>query len=345
MVLAALAAGSVSVLAVVPVACQSGGVGDPCTPEDEYNAQFAGFKVEQENIESRSFQCATRICLVNHFQGRVSCPQGQATPVGCNPSNNGAECAGKQCIPSQIFAPTCNDCTGNPDPNCVNVPCPAGASGNMLTCDMTRQVCTCSSSDSGTIQGVNFVCEPSDSSNPGSPQVLRAYVCHTPGQCQTIADGTTANNQINGVPKDCCIPGTDDPVAVSVCGQCNASSKRDAPNAVYCSCRCCVPCCDPSIKDEMTADANGCSIDMSICGPACDPNFNYCTCPSGFTCTGIRTDVGLGDKQLAGAYCIKQGSAYNTASMGADCGNVVGYTADQSCKGMSTTATAPDAGM
>src|SRR6185503_19076682 len=68
---------SVVTIGILPVACQSGGVGDPCTPEDEYDSQFAGFKVTEENIESRSFQCSTRICLVNHFQGRVSCPLGQ----------------------------------------------------------------------------------------------------------------------------------------------------------------------------------------------------------------------------------------------------------------------------
>ena len=78
--------GLISVVAVgaLPIACQSGGVGDPCTPEDEYNPDFAGFKVTEENIESRSFQCQTRICLVNHFQGRVSCPLGQAEPTPNN---------------------------------------------------------------------------------------------------------------------------------------------------------------------------------------------------------------------------------------------------------------------
>ncbi|MFZ5889835.1 MAG: hypothetical protein ACOY0T_02110 [Myxococcota bacterium] len=57
-------------------ACTPGGVGDPCTPEDEYLPNFSGFSVEEVNVESRSFQCETRICLVNHFQGRVSCPYG-----------------------------------------------------------------------------------------------------------------------------------------------------------------------------------------------------------------------------------------------------------------------------
>lgn len=62
--------------ASVLAGCTPGGVGDPCTPEDEYLPNFSGFSVEEVNVESRSFQCETRICLVNHFQGRVSCPYG-----------------------------------------------------------------------------------------------------------------------------------------------------------------------------------------------------------------------------------------------------------------------------
>ncbi|HVW23945.1 MAG TPA: hypothetical protein VHC69_01155 [Polyangiaceae bacterium] len=58
-------------------ACQSGGVGDPCIPEDEYNANFSGYSETEVNVESRSFQCETRVCLVANFRGRVSCPFGQ----------------------------------------------------------------------------------------------------------------------------------------------------------------------------------------------------------------------------------------------------------------------------
>jgi hypothetical protein len=64
--------------------CQSGGVGDPCTPEDEYQTQFSGYAASELNIESRSFQCETRVCLVNHFRGRVSCPLGQDENVVTN---------------------------------------------------------------------------------------------------------------------------------------------------------------------------------------------------------------------------------------------------------------------
>jgi hypothetical protein len=60
--------------------CESGGVGAPCIPEDEYKQDFSGFALQEVNVESRSFQCETRVCLVNHFQGRVSCPYGQADP-------------------------------------------------------------------------------------------------------------------------------------------------------------------------------------------------------------------------------------------------------------------------
>jgi hypothetical protein len=66
-------------LAWAALACEPGGVGDPCTPEDEYQQDFNGFQVTETNVESRSFQCATRLCLVNHFQGRVSCRLGQGT--------------------------------------------------------------------------------------------------------------------------------------------------------------------------------------------------------------------------------------------------------------------------
>ena len=57
--------------------CNPGGVGDPCIPESEYATDFNGFDPREVYVESRSFQCETRLCLINHFQGRVSCPYGQ----------------------------------------------------------------------------------------------------------------------------------------------------------------------------------------------------------------------------------------------------------------------------
>jgi hypothetical protein len=73
-------------LGVLSFGCQSGGIGDPCVPEDEYQQYFSGYSVTEVNMESRSFQCETRLCLVNHFQGRVSCPYGQTEKEATNPT-------------------------------------------------------------------------------------------------------------------------------------------------------------------------------------------------------------------------------------------------------------------
>jgi hypothetical protein len=79
--------------------CAPGGVGDPCTPEQEYDICFAGFDEAEVNVESKSFQCQTRLCLVNHFRGRVSCPYGQSAGTskissgpGCTPGANTSCC-------------------------------------------------------------------------------------------------------------------------------------------------------------------------------------------------------------------------------------------------------------
>jgi hypothetical protein len=346
----------VGVIGVAPLACQSGGVGDPCTPEDEYNAQFTGFNVAEENIEPLSFQCSTRICLVNHFQGRVSCPLGQPAlapmdfckqnpdstqDCGAPPASGGTQqpCStcpdpSQACVLSQSYAPQCTCDPTVTDPTnpmvCAGNPGCAGVSGN---CDPNLQICTCS--NDLTIDGVSFFCEPIQPGCSGSTcsEVLNSYICHTPQTATASSCQSAANTPQENEGKQCCVPGTDQPVSVEVCGQCDSSSFRDAPDAVYCSCRCCAPCCAAGTQPSAT---NPCSTDTSTCGTACDPNFNYCSCPSGFTCTDIRPNVGLGDQELAGAYCIKAGSAFTTTS---GCGNVVGNADPANCQG--TPASAP----
>ena len=74
-ILGGLAACTVIAILAAP-GCKQTGVGDPCTPEQEYSTTFRGFDEKEVNVESKSFQCQTRLCLVNHFQGRVSCKYG-----------------------------------------------------------------------------------------------------------------------------------------------------------------------------------------------------------------------------------------------------------------------------
>jgi hypothetical protein len=284
---AALGVLSIIGMGALPLACQSGGVGDPCIPEDEYNPQFAGYKVTEENIESRSFQCQTRICLVNHFQGRVSCPYGQPPLDGasgrkrqsCGPKQ--ACPTGEDCVEAATLAPDCTVATQKTD-----------CQGYGGVCHPQGLFCECGAA--GCPEG--FFCD-------AKSLQCKSYVCHTKGSCQTSGSKDGDKN------KDCCIPGTDTPVVDSVCGQCDAKSNRNADDAVYCSCRCGV------------AD-----------GQPDDPNFNFCTCPTGYECKEIRKNVGISDPQITGKYCIKTGTAYDSSKVN-QC-QVSGYFSSDQCKGL-----------
>jgi hypothetical protein len=273
---------SVVAMASLPSACESGGVGDPCLPEDEYDPQFAGFKVTEENIESRSFQCQTRICLVNHFQGRVSCPLGQEAPPTCTPGQPGCT----NCVLSEsYYAPDCDPTKqdgGNSQ--CLSGVC--DSAGAFCRCDGPED-CPSGGWDCNTEKGV---CE--------------LHICRDtiPDDCQ---DPTKSAAENEGKP--CCVPGTKDPIAAPVCGQCAGNSNRNAQQAVYCSCRCGV------------AD-----------GEKDDPNFNFCECPQGFTCSEIRPNVGLGDPNITGKYCIKQGTQFENEGA---CGDVQGRANSDQCEG------------
>lgn len=285
--LAALGVLSIVGIGALPLACQSGGVGDPCIPEDEYNPQFAGYKVTEENIESRSFQCQTRICLVNHFQGRVSCPLGQPaldrkgerTRTSCSGPKDSSCPTGETCVEAATLAPDCaadSDCT---------------TFGGI--CNKQGKFCECGAA---TVPPAGFYCD-------GATKQLKSYVCHAKGSCQLTGSKDEDKD------KDCCIPGTDTPVVDSVCGQCDAKSSRSADDAVYCSCRCGV------------AD-----------GQPDDPNFNFCTCPTGFECKEIRKNVGISDPQITGKYCIKANTAYDSSKVN-QC-QVSGYFSSEQCKGL-----------
>jgi len=296
-----LAVLGVCAVGVLPTSCQSGGIGDPCTPEDEYNPQFGGFKVTEDNIESRSFQCQSRICLVNHFQGRVTCPEGQQAPKSCGGLDDSTTCAadGGVCKEAAVFAPFC--CNSTADCNGDKVVACSDVAGDGFECKTNGHFCACAN-DAACPAG--FKCDPES-------QQCKNYVCHVEGNCQapitTNGAGGSATTATSNKGKDCCIPGTDTPVSSPVCGQCAADGGRNAENAVYCSCRCGEP-----------LDANGNEGER-------DPNFNYCDCPDGFECKEIRKNIGISDKQLSGQYCIKKDTGTTASEAGAKCGNVTGF--------------------
>ncbi|HEY2407033.1 MAG TPA: hypothetical protein VGI10_13575 [Polyangiaceae bacterium] len=59
-------------------------LGKSCLAADEYEPAFSGFDVRDVNVDGSSPLCASGTCLVNHFQGRASCPYGELTGgTGC----------------------------------------------------------------------------------------------------------------------------------------------------------------------------------------------------------------------------------------------------------------------
>jgi hypothetical protein len=93
-------------------------VGSSCTPTLESEPSFLGFKVGELAIESNAGECLTGVCLVNHFQGRVSCPYGQqadgtpAAGAGACTTTNGQSYG--CCTPGARQGVTGLDANGNP---------------------------------------------------------------------------------------------------------------------------------------------------------------------------------------------------------------------------------------
>ncbi|MCA9645356.1 MAG: hypothetical protein KC492_31910 [Myxococcales bacterium] len=58
------------------------GVGEPCVPHDENNSKFSGFSADEVSVETGTPACQTQLCLINKFQGRVTCPYGATGTEG-----------------------------------------------------------------------------------------------------------------------------------------------------------------------------------------------------------------------------------------------------------------------
>jgi hypothetical protein len=190
-------------------------IGSPCVPSNEEDPNFTGFRVTEETIETGTSRCGTGVCLVNHFQGRVSCPLGQPKPAACSGPTDTSCGFGAVCVEAAKLSPGC-------DPDAAD----EGASqcaGFGSVCNVKTRMCQCTLSQdcpSGSF------CDPDSGA-------CSAYVCHKPGQCQESGADEADNED-----KACCVPGTETPVTSAVCGQCAPDSNRNAEKAVYCSCRC-----------------------------------------------------------------------------------------------------------
>ena len=141
--LSVLAIGA-GLLLVVGPGCADEGIGDPCVPEQEYNADFLGFDEKEVNVESKSFQCQTRLCLVNHFRGRVSCKFGQ------NKEGQPKDVENPCVVPG-----TSDSITGDPNNTSKKAEVPAQCASR--TADRAVYCsCRCANADGKTDDGANY---------------------------------------------------------------------------------------------------------------------------------------------------------------------------------------------
>jgi hypothetical protein len=165
----------VAITAVSSQGCSTSGVGDPCIPEQEYDQTFLGFDDEEVSVESKSFQCLTRLCLVNHFRGRVTCPYGQDKTGTQLPGTDGASsgpypamdmstppnAVGPCLIPGATAASTTTSIVGDPstDPSDlaqVHPECIDRQSNAVVYCS-----CRCANANGQTNDGANYCACPS----------------------------------------------------------------------------------------------------------------------------------------------------------------------------------------
>lgn len=116
-VIAALAAAAGVCVASAP-ACERGDVGDPCVPDRESgDPSFTGFSADEVSVDSRSMECRTRTCLVNHFQGRVH----DSDAAGVRP-----RCSHRPVADAVYCSCRCANVDGRTDDGSVYCRCPDG---------------------------------------------------------------------------------------------------------------------------------------------------------------------------------------------------------------------------
>ena len=190
------------------IGCSSSGVGDPCTPESEFDVGGGGANVTDLSVDLNSTQCDTRVCLQHYFQGRVTCPFGNGQATG--QATPGAQCLpvdanqypGLYTLDGTVSGTLCcpvvggvMDDAGQVQQTPINKPVEAQCSGRTVSdsvyctcrCDVpstvdksTVNLCTCPS---------DFVCLPLFT-NPALPLGKQGSYCVRKSQSSLTADAS-----------------------------------------------------------------------------------------------------------------------------------------------------------
>jgi hypothetical protein len=135
--------------------CGVTGIGDPCVPDEEFKPDFRGFALKESSAESKSYQCQTRLCLVNHFRGRVSCPGGQDRQGAAPPGGKDAcKVPGTDSPITADLANPKDPASGSADPKklkCVPGQCSKRTPDKAVYCS-----CRCANINGKTDDGGNY---------------------------------------------------------------------------------------------------------------------------------------------------------------------------------------------
>ncbi len=121
--------------------------GAACLPYQELSPTFQGFSTKQLVLDTNDPACASGVCLVNHFQGRASCPYGQdlngngvAGTPGCTVPGSGVAVGpdGGSSGEDRIVQPQCTDRTA-----AVTVTCSCRCANAVGETNDGASYCTC----------------------------------------------------------------------------------------------------------------------------------------------------------------------------------------------------------
>jgi hypothetical protein len=134
-------------------------VGTPCVPSEELSPTFGGFSYQEVSIERSNAGCGRLMCLVDHFQGRTTCPYGEQ-PGGS------ASCT----VPGTSTPVT--PPRGTVQPWCID----------RLARDTVTCTCRCANADGRTDDGAQYCTCPGAMTctqliTPGGPSDLAGAYC------------------------------------------------------------------------------------------------------------------------------------------------------------------------
>jgi hypothetical protein len=112
-------------------------VGAACVPSPELSPGFGGFSPREVSVDQGNAACGGGVCLVDHFQGRTTCPDGQSgsgQPGSCTVPGTGAPvttavqpwCADRPAQKAVGCSCRCANAGGRTDDGSAYCACPQG---------------------------------------------------------------------------------------------------------------------------------------------------------------------------------------------------------------------------